>query len=313
MCGILRLGSFGSMARTSPAIQSSPSVDLELQPARRHQLHADADAEERPALDAHRSSSASRMPGTASRPRLQSAKAPTPGSTIRSAAETISGSAVSGDHRVGLALACGALEGLGRRVQVTRAVVDDGDALHVRRSPCEQAAPARDGVLRPAPSAVCVHVPAVRDGRARIGGGVRRDLGMRRQPDLEEAALAVLAVAPGDGPDETPTAALQRGAVERAGFEAEHDLGRSAPARCRGSAAPSALSAHTTKPTAPTIDGELEPHALPQQPQRRHQRGEPREAVLDEDELLGAIEAIGRHVRRLMHGIDDQRRSSQPK
>ena len=54
MCGILRLASFGSMARTSPPIQSSPSVALELETAARHELHADADAEERPALDAHR-------------------------------------------------------------------------------------------------------------------------------------------------------------------------------------------------------------------------------------------------------------------
>jgi hypothetical protein len=39
--------------------------------------------------------SASTMPGTASSPRRQSAKAPTPGSTTRSAAPTFSGSSVT--------------------------------------------------------------------------------------------------------------------------------------------------------------------------------------------------------------------------
>ena len=70
------------------------------------------------------------MPGTASRPRLQSAKAPTPGSTMRSAAATIV--RVGGHHDLGVgpALARRALEGLGRRVEVARAVIDDGDALH---------------------------------------------------------------------------------------------------------------------------------------------------------------------------------------
>ena len=37
-------------ASTSPPIQSSPGVVFRLAPPRRHQLHADADAEERPAL-----------------------------------------------------------------------------------------------------------------------------------------------------------------------------------------------------------------------------------------------------------------------
>ena len=41
------------------------------------------------------SSSASIMPGTRASPALQSAKAPTPGSTMRSAVSTVSGSAVT--------------------------------------------------------------------------------------------------------------------------------------------------------------------------------------------------------------------------
>jgi hypothetical protein len=56
---------------------------------RRHQLHADADAEKRTALARTASFSASTMPLSASRPLRQSANAPTPGSTMRSARNTI--------------------------------------------------------------------------------------------------------------------------------------------------------------------------------------------------------------------------------
>ena len=63
-----------------------PGDDLVFEAARRHQLHADANAEERPRRAGARArSSASTMPGTASSPRRQSAKAPTPGSTMWSA------------------------------------------------------------------------------------------------------------------------------------------------------------------------------------------------------------------------------------
>jgi hypothetical protein len=52
MCGILRAGSFGSMALTSPLIQPN-SGDAELEAALGHQLRADADAEKRPQPLAH--------------------------------------------------------------------------------------------------------------------------------------------------------------------------------------------------------------------------------------------------------------------
>ena len=64
-------------------------MDAEFAPIARQQLHADADAQERRALfQITLSRSASTMPGTARRPRMQSAKAPTPGSTMRSAWRT---------------------------------------------------------------------------------------------------------------------------------------------------------------------------------------------------------------------------------
>ena len=72
--------------------------------------------------------SASTMPPTASSPRRQSAKAPTPGSTTRSARRDLLGIAGHDDRLVQAGLARGALERLGRRMQIARAVIDDGDA-----------------------------------------------------------------------------------------------------------------------------------------------------------------------------------------
>ena len=65
------------------------------QPARREQLHADANAEERRCAASTRSAIASTMPVTARSPLAQAPKLPTPGRTIRSAARTTSGSAVT--------------------------------------------------------------------------------------------------------------------------------------------------------------------------------------------------------------------------
>ena len=48
ICGIFSAGSAGSISLTSPAIQPKPARHGLFQPALGHQLHADADAEERP-------------------------------------------------------------------------------------------------------------------------------------------------------------------------------------------------------------------------------------------------------------------------
>ena len=76
--------------------------------------------------------SASTMPGTASSPRRQSANAPTPGSTMRSAAATSRGSDVTAMVSSRPASRGRALERLGGGVQVARAVIDDGDAHRSR-------------------------------------------------------------------------------------------------------------------------------------------------------------------------------------
>ena len=54
MCGIFKFSSRGEIFSTSPAIQLKPSVVTCSLPRGRHQLHADADAEERPRLASHR-------------------------------------------------------------------------------------------------------------------------------------------------------------------------------------------------------------------------------------------------------------------
>ena len=93
--GIFRLGSRGARRRTSPAIQSKPGVTscswpllaISCMPT---QMPRKGLPSRRTAL-----SSVSIMPGIAAIPSRQSRKAPTPGSTIRSALRTASGSAVT--------------------------------------------------------------------------------------------------------------------------------------------------------------------------------------------------------------------------
>ena len=76
---------------------------------------------------------ASTMPSTASRLRRQSAKAPSPGRTMRSARATTSGSDGDDDPLAASGPRDDVLEGLGRRPDVAGAVVDERDG-HVAPS-----------------------------------------------------------------------------------------------------------------------------------------------------------------------------------
>ena len=129
ICGIFRFSSRGEIFSTSPAIQSKPSVVDMLLAARRHQLHADADAEERPRLDAHRFGH--RLDHAVKR--VEAAAA------IGEGADAGQHDAIGAIHHLGIArsrrssadramLARGALERLGGRVQIAGAVIDDGNA-----------------------------------------------------------------------------------------------------------------------------------------------------------------------------------------
>ena len=91
MCGIFSSGSAGVILSTSPAIQPRPLVTSYSSPRSAMScMPTQMPRNGRPRLWT-RSLSASIMPSMASRPRRQSAKAPTPGSTMRSARATASG------------------------------------------------------------------------------------------------------------------------------------------------------------------------------------------------------------------------------
>ena len=95
MCGIFSAGSFGAMAFTSPLIQPKPGVVRNSRPRSAISCAPTQMPRNGRCLSRTVVSRASRMPGMALTPRSQSAKAPTPGSTTRSAALTSAGSALT--------------------------------------------------------------------------------------------------------------------------------------------------------------------------------------------------------------------------
>ena len=215
------------------------------------------------------SSSASTMPGTASSPRRQSAKAPTPGSTTRSARAHHVGIARHHDRLIVPGLARRALERLGGRVQIARAVVDDRDAHGSRMMRAGSGARLR---LRKQADDVVVG-----------GRHVRRRLRRRRRgrtcrrltdPAIEEAPLGGLAIVRDHD-----------AAIEPA---ARSDQRRSEPASKPTSSAISRLTVNFTsaddaerpqrrlkRADADHVHHEHQPQPVPQQPERRR-AGTPR-------------------------------------
>ena len=154
------------------------------------------------------------MPGIASSPRRQSAKAPTPGSTTRSARATCVGIAGDHDRLVVPALARGALERLGGRVQIAGAVVDDGDAHRCGSRLREQA----DDVgrrRRAAPRHGAAYCGA---GRSAGGAG---GVGARFGPGGVEAPLGHFAILADHEAERLPAAPRQRPAPQRRRLEAD--------------------------------------------------------------------------------------------
>ena len=152
ICGIFSAGSAGVDLLHVAGDPAKTLGHRLLQPALRHQLHADADAEERPRLgDRHL---LDRLPHAGDG--MQARRA------VGIGADAGQHDAVGGAHalRIGgqvdlggdAGLARGALEGLGGRAQIARAVVDDGDAHSAASGIVEQAErrsggePARRGV-----------------------------------------------------------------------------------------------------------------------------------------------------------------------
>ena len=137
-----QIGVVGFDAATSPAIQPRPGVDLDIPPALGEKLHADANAEKRPALLEHGLASSARpcraihraRAGNRRRRRRPAARygqppRRPPGSGVTAMSQEMSG------------LARGALESLVGGMQIARAVIDDGD-VH-RRPPAPEKCRAR--------------------------------------------------------------------------------------------------------------------------------------------------------------------------
>ena len=146
------------------------------------------------------------MPGTASRPRRQSAKAPTPGSTTRSALATTPGSCAHHDRLDPFRPRAPRARRPSRPMQIAGAVIDDGDAH--RWLPARETARSRRTV-RDAAAAACGGRGAVlRPGGARCAG-------LLPQPRQRRSAVRHLRVFAADDADIAPAAARQRQAPQR--------------------------------------------------------------------------------------------------
>ena len=283
MCGIFSAGSDGAILSTSPRIQPRPSVTTYSRPRSAISCMPTQMPRNGRPLPRTVSSSASTMPGTASSPRRQSAKAPTPGSTTRSARAHLVGIARHHDRLIVPALARGALERLGGRVQIARAVIDDRDA-HGRRASWPR--------LRLGKQADDVGSEAAASrvdggGGAAAGGG---GAGIRR-----------------------PASKKRRSAASRLWRDHEADVGpaaaqASSAAACRPRSRPAARSATPTanftsagdaerpergldRRRADEIDHEHQPQPVPEHPQRPEQERPEIKAVAHEREAVGRRDA----------------------
>ena len=230
------------------------------------------------------------MPGISSSPRRQSAKAPTPGSTTRSARATCVRIAGDHDRLVVPALARGALEGFRRRVQIAGAVIDDGDAH--RWPPGSGNRPmTSDGDGGPRRTGVLNSVGSRRRGR-RIGARASPTRAKKRR----SAHFRVVA---DHEAERLPAAARQRPAPQRRGLEADQQ--RDQQAGDRSAPAPTRRANAARTPSAPlttTIAEQRQPQPVQQQPQRRQQKGPEMESVAHEHEALGRSLAFRPSRRR---------------
>ncbi len=130
ICGIFSAGSFGLDGAHLAFDPAEPRRFNELEPALAQKLHADANAEERPALAANRLFKRF----DEARNALQPVLAVGVGADTRQhdaiGAENVLGSRTDDDLRRSRAIPRRALESLGGGVEIPRPVVDDDDALH---------------------------------------------------------------------------------------------------------------------------------------------------------------------------------------
>ncbi len=216
----------------------------------------------------------------ASRPRRQSANAPTPGSTTRSARRDVIGIAGHYDRLIEARFTRRALERLGGRVQIAGAVVDDRDRHRDAPGCGKQADDLRTEACG-------------RQTGAGAGNALRR---LRSEPRSRRTAARPLR----DRRPRRCRACCQPRlpSVKR----------RSVAASMPTSSASSVMTLHRTVVETPRVrkpdmqrdsDDDVteqhQPHPVPQHPQRRQQEGPEGEAVAHEHEAL----RIGRGVVRL--------------
>ena len=214
MCGIFRFSSRGAIFSTSPAIQLKPSVVTCSLPRVAINCMPTQMPKNGRALTRTASVIASSMPSSESRPRRQSAKAPTPGSTMRSARNTASGSRVTTIFCGSSMRPRGALERLRRRVQIAGAVIDDGNA---HRDP-----PGSGNNPMMPPCGSGGGFEKGWPGTLRVGGGPPRstarwslvEAALLGGPAIEEAALGGFFVIGHDDVELAPFAPRQRPALQ---------------------------------------------------------------------------------------------------
>ncbi len=308
MCGIFRFSSRGEIFSTSPAIQLKPSVVTCSLPRVAISCMPTQMPKNGRALTRTASVIASSMPSSASRPRRQSAKAPTPGSTMRSARNTDFGIARHHDLLRILHAPRGALERLRGRVQIAGAVIDDGNAHrdppgsgnNPMMPPCGSGRRLRERLARNIAGRrrrAAIDRPLVVDEAALPGG-----------PAIEEAALGRFLVIGDHDIELAPLAARQRPALQARRFKAHQDREQEIDEQDRAAAGAERGHAEVDRQRQHDPADQRQPQPVPDQPDHAGDRGPEMEAVAHEHELVGRRE-IGAVGHGGMHCVDRHRNS----
>ncbi len=191
MCGILSAGSVGSMARTSPAIQSRPSVVSNSRPREARSCMPTQMPRNGRLLAVHRLFERCDHAGNG----LQSALAIGVGAYARQhdavGCAHVLGLRADQDLRVCVRFAGGALKCLRGGVEISGTVIDDDDALHAAQCLSANLTAEAGGPARPATAECgwrCRRWVSRPDG-AMPALALSETTGRSRQPPLEEAPL----------------------------------------------------------------------------------------------------------------------------
>ena len=234
-------------------------------------------------------SSASRMPGTASSPPCSRRTRRRPAARCGRPPRRRAGSALTSMRDIGLALARRALERLGRRVQVARAVVDDDEALHGDGSGARSQQRADDGRRgSTSPAAAAAGCGAMIGWVGSQASKKRRSHSAAFRPETEPSMRQP-----------------RRSSAQRRSVSASKPISRlrARPASVIQRGSTMALQPHALEDAAQhDVAQQRPPQPVGEQPDRREQRRDPGEAVLDEDEAFRPVDAVGRRIGRLVHG-----------